>query len=90
MFSTSPGPAPADPGPFRDRVLERANDPNWGYHRRPNGRVSEDIIAWNAPGGSPHWIWDMVSGSTGGSPSPAWNDVTGTIEPGSVFVPFCP
>lgn len=87
--TVQPGPDPFDASHFRDRVLAAANSPNWGWHRRPNGHISDDIIAWNGPGGNPHWIFDIVSASTGPSPGRSWGDQTATIEPGSSFVPYC-
>ena len=90
--STSPGPDPHDAGPFRDRVIANIACPEWGKHMRPNGRISEDVLAWNVPGpnGEAYHIFDIVLASTGPDPSPGFNDITDTIEGGSTFVPCFP
>ena len=87
VLSTTPGPDPFDAAPFRDRVLANIGDPAWGVHLRPNGRISDDVIAYNVPAqGQPYQIWDIVVASTGPDPSPGWNDITDTMEAGSTFV----
>ena len=78
---------PYDPVPYRDSIIIAANNPHIGLHRRPNGRISEDIVALNYPAeGQPHQIVDIVGASTGCCPTRLCLNQTATIESGSVFV----
>lgn len=78
---------PYDPVPYRDSIILAANNPHIGLHRRPNGRISEDIVALNYPTeGQPHQIVDIVGASTGCCPTRLCLNQTATIESGSVFV----
>ena len=78
---------PYDPVPYRDAIILAADNPHVGLHRRPNGRISEDIVALNYPAQEqPHQAVDVVGASTGCCPTRLCLDQTVTIEPGSVFV----
>lgn len=91
VFEMRPGPAAGRIEDFQRRVLDwvAARDPRWGRHRRPNGALPADILAFDVPAlGKPYQIFDFVVGSSGDTPSPGWLDQTLTMEPGSTFSPW--